>query len=460
MAYRAVVFVITVLIAVVTGLLAGRGEREAAAANRLWPGPAELRAQDVLLRARLATKPHPDVLIVAADDASVRAYGPPPWSRERWARALNRVQAAGAKVAVFDVAFDRRTARDADRAFYRALAAHRRRGVLGMGFDANQGGRGWTPDDVRSLRFLEKFALTDKVTLRGAAATQFFAWPLFEPPVSDFTQNARGVGVFLRETDDDALIRHARLLYRSKVETPARITAPLPGSVPPSRLETFDVALPGLALSAARQAFGVDKTHLRVENDAVRIAGDLDPPVVIPLDAAGRMAIHFAGGAGSIPAVSLVDVVEGKVPAERFKNKVVFFGATASGAEATDLRRTPYGLMPRVEITANAVSSILSRSYLARARGNDVLATLIAAGIVAGLLLPQASRAATVLAAGLGLTLLYLLTAWCAVTFFRVLLPVLPVLLLLGLGTVCALACALVFEAQRRRATVGNAALR
>jgi len=82
-----------------------------------------------------------------------------------------------------------------------------------MGYNAEQ--TKWTADDVRSLRFLEKFALADKVILSGASATQRFEWSLFEPPVSDFTGSARGAGVFLRETDPDAV--RAELLELAQI---------------------------------------------------------------------------------------------------------------------------------------------------------------------------------------------------------------------------------------------------
>ena len=450
MAYRAIVFLLTVIVAVAAGFFVRRGELEAARAGELWPGVAELRAQDRLIGLRALPAARPDIIIVAADDASVKKYGKLPWSRSVWSRGLRQVQTGGAKVAVFDLALDTRTNRAADRALWSTMA-NGRRTVLGMGYDAKQ--QRWTPDDVRSLRFLEKFALADNVTLRGSSAVLPFEWPMFEPPVSDFTGSARGVGVFLRETDQDGFLRHARLLYLSQVRTPTNLTAPLPGSLPESRLNTFTVALPNLALDAARQAFGVDKTDIRVDNDMVRVAGNLNPPVSVPIDSASRMVINYAGPAGTYQTIPFAGVAEGTVPSGTFRDKVVLFGVTASGAEETDRRMTPFGEMPRVEITANAVASILSRSYLARARGNDVLATLIAVGIVAGLLLAH-RRLWSILLTGVILSVLYLVVAWCMLSFAQKLLPVVPVLVVLGIVTLLAMACRAVFDARDGRAAV------
>ena len=170
--------------------------------------------------------------------------------------------------------------------------------------------------------------------------------------------------------------------------------------------------------------------------------------MLIPIDSASRMAINYAGPAGSFQTVSFADVVNGRVSAPSFKNKIVLFGATAAGAKETDTRLTPYGEMPRVEITANALSSILSRSYLARARGNDVLAALIAFGVVAGLLLAQA-RPASIALSALVLAVLYFVTAWCLLTFTHFIAPVLPVLGVLLATTVLAIVVEQVFAAQQ-----------
>jgi serine/threonine-protein kinase len=446
-AQRVLVFFLTVLIALVTGLWARRTEMEASARGQLWPGRRELQAQDVLLRSRKAPAARSDVVIVAADDASVKKYGKLPWSRATWASGVARAQGGGARMVVFDFDLHERTTRAADRALFERMA-NGRRAVLGMGYNANRPQK-WTPGDVRALRFLEKHALVDNITLRGAAATLPFAWPLFEPPVSDFTQAARGVGVFLRETDQDGLVRHARLLYLSQVKTPpTTIPLPPPPTIPASRLNGLTVALPSLALTAARQSLNVDKTSVQSRNDTVVISGDFDEPFVIPVDSASRMIINYAGPSGAHATYSFADVASGKVPASTFRGKNVLFGATAAGAEGTDLRVTPAGPLPRVEITANALGSILGRRYLVRSRGNDVVGILIALGVVAGLLLTH-RRVWPVLLTGLLLTLAYLAAAWGLLAFRETLLPLLPALLVLGVATLLAAALAALMNRPR-----------
>lgn len=444
MAQRAVVFLVTVLIALGVGVFSRRGEQEAAAKYTFWPGLAELRAQDLLLRARPAPPARRDVVIVAVDAASLKRYGKLPWNRVVWATGLRRLQQARAKTVVFDVALDRRTKEVDDKTLWRMMASGRRT-ILGLNYNSSKT-RAWTPDDVRALRVLEKFAIADKAVLPGAAATQLFPWPLFEAPVSNFGGAARGAGVFVRETDADGIVRHARLLFRSRVETPTRLTAPLPGRFPASKLNGFEVVVPSLALSGALHALGQNKTGVGLADNEARLSARAsEPPVVIPLDSAGRMTISYAGEAGTIRQVSFADLTSGRVSGALFRNAIVVLGVTAKGAKETDTRATPLGAMPRVEITASAIGSILGRSFLARARGNDYLATLIVVGVVAGLAL-AGRRPGAVIVAGLVLAGLYLLTAWGLLLFANVLAPILPALLVLGLATLAALICMFVFK--------------
>lgn len=84
-------------------------------------------------------------------------------------------------------------------------------------------------------------------------------------------------------------------------------------------------------------------------------------PVHIPVDDHGRAIISYRGGEGSFPYVSAVDVLNGKVPAEVLKNRMILVGTTAPGLK--DHRVTPVGsVYPGVEIHANVAASILDQA--------------------------------------------------------------------------------------------------
>ncbi len=413
--YRALVFLAALAAALGFGLLA---------LNMPEAGP-ELKAQDAL--ARLAPRPaRPDVVIVALDAGSVAQYGPiKSWPRSVLAAGLRRIEAGKPTSVVFDLALTQRT-RSGDEGLWRTMA-NRRNVLLGMAYDADRPQR-YTPDDIRSLVFLEKFALAGNLTLDSQL--QQFPYYSFEPPVSDFTGSARGVGVFDRETDPDGVLRRARLVYRSTVQYPAA-TQPLRGKFPQSQLDDGrPFALTNLSLMAALSVFGVDKDRVAVSSgNNVRILGSLTPPVIIPVGIQSRMLIRY-GLPGSLPTYSFRDVATGKVKADTFTGKVVLIGATAPDDPATSLAATPVGRLPRVEVTADALSTILDRSYVQVVSDSRyrLLGVMIVVGLAAGLalMLVSGGRAAIVTVA---LLLAYLLVCWGFFGSGHLLLPIWPAIL-------------------------------
>ncbi|WP_150590475.1 CHASE2 domain-containing protein [Pandoraea eparura] len=73
-----------------------------------------------------------------------------------------------------------------------------------------------------------------------------------------------------------------------------------------------------------------------------------------------KFRIPFAGPPGTVPTVPVADVLDGKIPAEAFRNKVVLIGATASGLGdvfPTPVSRNGEG-MSGVEVIANTVQAL------------------------------------------------------------------------------------------------------
>ncbi|MDQ2687001.1 MAG: CHASE2 domain-containing protein [Armatimonadota bacterium] len=427
--YRAIVFTFAVLAAALAYFLI---------ANRPQARP-EAAAADVLARA--ATRPvRPDIVILALDDAGVKKYGPvKTWPRSLLAQGISRAEAGGAKLVVVDLKLDQRT-KTGDEALWKMMA-NRRNVVLGMSYDATRDANHLTADDIRGLVFLEQFAIADNLTL-DAQRTQQFPYYFFEPPVSDFTQSAAGVGVFDRETDTDGVLRNARLIYTSKVEYPAAVT-PIRGKFPTSNLaDGVPVALPNLALVAALRAFNLDKTSVHVvAGSNVHLTGQISPPVDVPVDEQGRMLIRYSGPAGTYPVVSFADVASGKIKPD-FHNKIVLVGATATGDDATDLTVTPFPTqMPRVEVTANALATLLDRSYVevVSRHAPHLLGTLLIVGLLVGLCLMFVSGARSAIVALL-LLVVYAAACWAFFAFGHLLLPILPGFLIILLTFLVSLA--------------------
>lgn len=243
-------------------------------------------------------QPNPDIAIIAIDDKSIAELGRYPWSRDNYARLIDRLAAAKVKAVMFDAFFPERETVAHDQLF---AAATKRAGnvVLAVVFEFDKSGRVTTI--TRSLPEIER--------------------------------GAKGIGHINQLPDDDGVIRRNPLL-----------------------LEKDGKQIPSLGLMGAMLALGEKEF----------IAGDFDVALGerrIPVDDGRRMWINYVGGPGVYPRYSFVDVVEGRIPIESLRGKVLFLGATALGIY--DMRVTPFhGNTPGVELHATVADNIISERYI------------------------------------------------------------------------------------------------
>jgi len=116
----------------------------------------------------------------------------------------------------------------------------------------------------------------------------------------------------------------------------------------------------------------------------------------------GSAWIDYRGGPGTISRFSFLDVVRGRIPPGRFRNKIVLVGATTPGVDAHPTPAAGGSTMPGVEILANAAWTALRGLPLHRARGVD-FAAIVLLGLVpllALVLRPIFAMLVCVLAAG------------------------------------------------------------
>jgi adenylate cyclase len=155
---------------------------------------------------------------------------------------------------------------------------------------------------------------------------------------------------------------------------------------------------------------------------------------VSPLPAAGSVLINFRGGPRSYPWVSYYRVINGEVPVEYFKDRIVLIGPTTEILH--DQFPTAFargGDMPGVEIHANALETLL--------RGNPIrevpraLSTALAAvAAVLGSALVVRLRAFRALLAAIGLWLALILATYASFALVDVWMRVMAPSLALVLG--------------------------
>jgi len=258
----------------------------------------ELYTSDVALRLRGAQAPTAPVVIVTIDDNSLNYTGYHwPWPRAYLAQIINALHTAGARVIGFDIFL---FGNDPDPAGDQALA-----------------GAFASAKNVVSVMNISRSANTETL----------------EIPADPYPQVLASMGVAGIIADNDAIIRSVQAYDHSAYN---------------------------------------NQTYLNWTFDVVRLFLGVDPPQnvapdqlifnsrTIPLQN-GRLWVDYVGPPETFPYYPAYRVVLGDYPAETFKDKIVLIGATSVTLQ--DIYPVPFSTqkrMPGVEISANAIDTILS----------------------------------------------------------------------------------------------------
>jgi adenylate cyclase len=366
----------------------------------------EYKVYDQHFLLRGARAPHPQIVIVAIDEASLKTLGRWPWSRTVLADLVQRLHGAGVAAIALDVLLIEPEVGGEQRAATRL--AERLRGLDQAVRDALRRLGGEADPDARlaaairesgrvilPINFVLSAETRESAPLRqgapGKSAIGAFknyaergTFPAFHANAADFPippllEAAAALGHVNMIPDPDGATRYDALAIESR-----------------------GYYYPSLALSAVRLAAGIDPFAVKIEFGRAVWLGDVD----IPVDARLRVLVDYAGPPGTFPHVSASDVLAGRVVPGRLKDRIVFIGATAEGTY--DLRVTPFSpVFPGVEKHANMAANILDGRFIVRPVWVELAE---AAAIVLLPLLLAATLPAVRPVPSIGLTLL----AWAA----------------------------------------------
>ncbi|MDX2034357.1 MAG: CHASE2 domain-containing protein [Blastocatellia bacterium] len=366
----------------------------------------QLYVRDALMRARGTAPISDEIVIVAIDEASIARYGRFPWARSVMARALDRLAEAKPRAIALDVLYSDPSAESEDEALAASIA---RAGRV-----------------VAAAQLIETSGEQRATWLR---------------PLPAIERAAAGIGHVNITTDRDGVARS--LLLRQIDDASAPLWA--------MALEAVRVGEgAGAEIRELPEAVRVGARELPVSDDAGRpaMASEVRPPAQSGGSAsevirAARMTIDYAGPAGAFASrtVSIADLLDGRVPAERFRDKYVLIGATVSAM--SDRLASPFvghetgdgnqhaTLTPGVEILANSINTILlERFHTTTPDGLAFLcALLVSAGALAALALAQGRREGLAsLAALSGLAALTLAAGYASYSRLRIEPPIVPML--------------------------------
>jgi HD-GYP domain-containing protein (c-di-GMP phosphodiesterase class II) len=339
---------------------------------------------DTLARSTSADVTSGNPVIVDLDEKTLSRFGQWPWPRYRVALLLEKLKASGASAIALDMVFadtDRTSLKALQKDVLRDLNININFSGVPVGFADNDsalanvlsngpfvlGYKFTFPIERKSGKKCLLHPINTIIIKKGKAQEKINSLFQAQDVVCNldiFSGVVRSSGFINAHPDFDGVVRRAPLLmqYDGKV-------------------------YPSLTLAALNQAFNIKQVTLKMTSRGIESLS-LDNKATIPLDAQGNMLIQFHQRSRTFRYISAGDILNGLVPDEEIKGKIVFIGTSAAGLE--ELCSTPLDpAFPGVEVHATIIDNIMNNKFFSRpywAPGIELL-TLLAVGIVSTLLL-------------------------------------------------------------------------
>jgi adenylate cyclase len=289
------------------------------------------------------------VAIVDIDEPSLKAIGQWPWPRTVLADMVTKLKEQGAIVIGFDIIFA-----EPDR-MSPAVAAENFRGLdddTRAKLDSLPSNDAIFADAISKARVVvgqvsaaepqpraaEEMTLQTGVAYIGPDPSPFLVtFPGLLRNILPIEQAAAGRGSFSINPERDGIVRRVPMIMAAQ------------GGLVPS-----------LTMEMLRVATGATAVLMRVDQAGVQSISVQRN--VVPTDSHGQIWVHF-NKIDPKRSVSARDVLQGHLPRDRLRRKLVLIGTSATGL--LDIKTTPVeAAMPGVEVHAQILESILTGSQL------------------------------------------------------------------------------------------------
>jgi len=389
-------------------------------------GRLELLMQDAFFNIRGELVPGNEVAIATIDEKSIDKLGRWPWKRTVIADLVDALTEYNVKVFGFDIVFsspevgitqeqldsiqaqmnesgipqekiekllaDIQTNADNDQKLYDSLKRSKR-AVLGYFFHFSEEGLEHLTDEEMES-YLEIIAKSRYSGLKKEQGTDLKNIRLkkayaVEATIEKISKSTKRMGYFNFAPDLDGSVRKIPLIvkYRDMVEMEGEddyIFPPLSFTVLRKYLKATILIWVG--------PLGVQKVALMSRN------GDIE----IPTNDLGEMRINYYGPGGTFPHLSIVDIIERKIPPEQLDGKIVMIGPTATAIE--DLRITPFDkVFPGVESHATVIDNIIHQRFLKDPSTPNAIIDLLSVCLIGFVLFVTVPRLGAISGGGLAI---------------------------------------------------------
>jgi diguanylate cyclase (GGDEF)-like protein/PAS domain S-box-containing protein len=367
-----------------------------------WPLAQRLEGQllDLRFQLRGPTAPAADIALVAIDEKSLQRYGRWPLSRRLYADLVDRLAAAGARSIVFDLLF-------AEPELNLPSVLHNTLSDLAAALpDSAQRAamtdllRQATPDDQLAAAFRRAGDVVVPISFRLDPVAAAVEQPK-QAAVGPETDTAQWAFNIVR--GDAATISYTLPSAGLLTPVPTLAAAALGAGHDASVYDAdgglrYDYAAgglngklyPSLSIRAAAAFLGTPWPNVQASLGRGIAIGALR----VPVDKQNRIVVNYDGPAGTFATFSLVDVLDGMVPASTFAGKLVLIGPTGVGI--TEFVRTPFDeQLPGIERYASIIGHILHGGALQKPAWHDaaVFAAILCLGFLVTLTAPRLNLA-------------------------------------------------------------------
>ncbi len=325
-----------------------------------------LRSFDLYQAVKPRESPFRPVVIVDIDEESLKTIGQWPWPRTILADLVSQLTRLGSVAIALDMVFAEpdRASPDIAAETFRGLDDETReklrklpssdqllaQAIAASRVIAGQSGFRLVSQDANTTSKVQ----TGFATLGGDPKPYLVTFPALLRNVVPIEEAAAGRGLFSIKPERDGVVRRVPVVMSAE-----------------------GLMVPSLTLDMLRVVTGAGA--ILVKTEAVGIRSVAIPGLEIPTDPNGQLWVHY-GPHDPARFVSAKDVLEGRVPPDRFAGKLVLIGTSAVGL--LDLKTTPVDpAMPGVEVHAQVLENMLTGAMLS----SPSYMTLAELGVATGL---------------------------------------------------------------------------
>ena len=365
--------------------------------------------QNILVNSNSKT-PNKDIAIIAIDEATYEyildKYGEWPLPRDVYVKIIDYLQTQNPQIIAFDLMFVKsfKSAPEADEALINSFKKYKNI-YTAMNLD-NQ------DKDLREPPILPR---TLAVSIENYSDIDFssLTFTNCRSILEGILNSTDNVGMINVSRADDGILRKMPLFVKYQ--------------------ENFYSEL-GLKVAIANKNLNstdkIDDKNFKIDYKGNLHLGDKK----IFLDKDGSAILNWYGGTQTydyIPMYKLIKVVNGeaKNAGYDFKNKILYFGTTASAL--FDIKTTPTGrTVPGVEVQATFVNNILDNNFIIKADKTFTILSGIILALLIGYFVLGISSAFTASLASVSIYLIYLLISYFAMKHFNIWIEVIYPLIL------------------------------